>query len=81
MTYAELAKHCRAWRLGAAVTQKQIAETADTSVQAVCQFEAGRCNSLRIYCAYLSHGFRLEDRTDAFEAMSGEVFASGKTET
>lgn len=77
MTYTELAQRCRVWRLREAITQKQIADTADTSVQAVCQFEAGRCNSLRIYCAYLSHGFRLEDRTEAFEAMQEEVFGGG----
>ncbi len=77
MNYKELASECRKWRLLHTVTQREIAETAGVSVQAVCQFEAGKCNSLRIYLSYMSHGFSLPDRTDAIEAMSGEVFGNG----
>lgn len=76
MTYKELAAACRAWRLRAGKTQSSIADTAGTSVQAVSQFENGRCNSLRIYCAYLSHGFSMENRLEALEAFGEEVFGN-----
>lgn len=77
MQYQELAAACRAWRIREKIPQRVIAETAGTSIQAVCQFEAGRCNSLRIYLSYLSNGFELDDRTDAMEAMQEEVFGNG----
>lgn len=78
MQYQELAAACRAWRIREKIPQRVIAETAGTSIQAVCQFEAGRCNSLRIYLSYLSNGFELADRMAAAEAMTEEVFGIGK---
>lgn len=77
MQYKDLAAMCRTWRIREKIPQRVIAETAGTSIQAVCQFEAGRCNSLRIYLSYLSNGFELEDRTGAMEAMREEVFGNG----
>lgn len=80
MNTKELAAACRAWRIDEGKPQSVIADTAGVSVQAVSQFESGRCTSLRIYCAYLSHGFTLENRLEALEAF-GEVLGNGKTET
>lgn len=58
MTRRELANLCREWRISQGITQTEIADKAGTSSQAVSQFEAGTCNSLRIYCAYLDFGFK-----------------------
>lgn len=77
MQYKDLAAQCRTWRIHEKIPQRVIAETAGTSIQAVCQFEAGRCNSLRIYLSYLSNGFELADKADAMEAMQEEVFGNG----
>lgn len=77
MQYKDLAAQCRMWRIREKIPQRVIAETAGTSIQAVCQFEAGRCNSLRIYLSYLSNGFELDDRAGAMEAMQEEVFGNG----
>lgn len=77
MQYKDLAAMCRTWRIREKIPQRVIAETAGTSIQAVCQFEAGRCNSLRIYLSYLSNGFELADKADAMEAMREEVFDNG----
>lgn len=77
MQYKDLAAMCRTWRIREKIPQRVIAETAGTSIQAVCQFESGRCNSLRIYLSYLSNGFELDDRSGAMEAMQEEVFGNG----
>lgn len=58
MTRKELAILCRNWRISQGITQSEIADKAGVSAQAVSQFEAGTCNSLRIYCAYLDFGFK-----------------------
>lgn len=80
MKMNELASVCRAWRLAQGLTQAEIADAAGVSVQAVSQFESGRCKSLRIYCAYLDRGLRLNERGAAAESF-GEVLTSGKAET
>ena len=77
MTYTELATRCRIWRIAQGIPQSKIADLAGTSVQAVSQFENGRCNSMRIYCAYLSAGFVLPPYDTAIEAMGPEVFKHG----
>ena len=58
MTMKQLAMQCRQWRISQCITQSAIAEKAGVSSQAVSQFEAGECKSLRIYCAYLDCGFK-----------------------
>lgn len=78
MTYKELSGLCRKWRTDREIPQSKIADIAGTSVQAVSQFESGRCNSLRIYCAYLSAGFVMPAGETAFVAMAPEVFGNGK---
>lgn len=77
MTYQELAAGCRMWRISHGIPQCKIADLAGTSVQAVSQFENGKCNSMRIYCAYLSAGFVLPPYETALEAMGPEVFGNG----
>lgn len=58
MTMKELSEKCKNWRISKGITQKQIADKAGTSSQAVSLFENGNCNSLRIFCAYLDYGFK-----------------------
>lgn len=54
----ELVALCREWRIANGITQKDISEKAGVSPQAVNMFENGKCNSLKVYCAYLDYGFK-----------------------
>ena len=58
MKMKELAALCREWRIANGITQKDISEKAGVSPQAVNMFENGKCNSLKVYCAYLDCGFK-----------------------
>lgn len=58
MKMKELAALCREWRIAQNITQREIAEKAGVSAQAVNMFENGKCNSLKVYCAYLDYGFK-----------------------
>lgn len=50
-------------------TQEHFAQIAGVTAAAVCEFEKGRTRSLRIYCAYLSCGFKPPDWGAAAEAF------------
>lgn len=58
MKMKELAALCRKWRIENGITQRDISEKAGVSPQAVNMFENGKCNSLKVYCAYLDYGFK-----------------------
>ncbi len=58
MKMKELAALCREWRIAQDITQREIAKKAGVSAQAVNMFENGKCNSLKVYCAYLDFGFK-----------------------
>lgn len=58
MNLKQLGEDCRHWRVENGITQSEIADKAQTSRQAVSQFENGGLNSLRIYCAYLEFGYK-----------------------
>lgn len=59
MTTKQLAAACRKWRLECTdYTQAHFAKIAGVTVQSICEFEHGRTASMRVYCAYLSCGFK-----------------------
>lgn len=79
MNVVQLGAACKRWRLESTnYTQEHIAKLAGVSHAAVSQFERGSSGvgSLRIYCAYLSCGFRLP-KGNAAEAYANYLLGGG----
>lgn len=79
MNVKQLGAACKRWRLErTGYTQEHFAKLAGVSVAAVSQFERGSqgVGSLRVYCAYLSCGFRLP-KGSAAEAYANFLLGGG----
>lgn len=79
MNVEQLGAACKRWRLeNTDYTQSHLAKIAGVTHAAVSQFENGSngVGSLRIYCAYLSCGFRLP-KGSAAEAYANYMLGGG----
>ena len=79
MNVVQLGAACKRWRLERTnYPQEHFAKLAGVTISAVSQFErgSGGVGSLRIYCAYLSCGFRLP-KGSAAEAYANYLLGGG----
>lgn len=74
MNVKQLGAMCGRWRRNETdYTLSHLAKIAGVTESAVCKFETNGMNSLRIYCAYLSCGFKPPAYGIAAEAFAEKV--------